>query len=225
MAEGYFITGTDTECGKTEITLGLMQKLQSTGYSVLGMKPVASGAVPTADGLRNDDARRILRQASIPLQYDLINPFAFEPPIAPHVAAEQAGMDIRFGRILESLRELSNRADLVVVEGVGGWRVPLGNDGAVSDLARAMNLPVVLVVGMKLGCINHALLTAESILSGGFKMTGWVANVVHPEMLEQEANIATLKREITAPCLGVVPYMPQITVQAVADRLQLQRPD
>ena len=225
MAEGYFITGTDTECGKTEITLALMQKLQSTGYSVLGMKPVASGAVPTADGLRNDDARRILRQASIPLQYDLVNPFAFEPPIAPHVAAEQAGMDIRFGRILESLRELSNRADLVVVEGVGGWRVPLGNDGAVSDLARAMNLPVVLVVGMKLGCINHALLTAESILSGGFKMTGWVANVVHPEMLEQEANIATLKREITAPCLGVVPYMPQITVQAVADRLQLQRPD
>jgi len=225
MAEGYFITGTDTECGKTAMTLGLMQKLQSTGYSVLGMKPVASGAVPTADGLRNDDARRILRQASIPLQYDLVNPFAFEPPIAPHVAAEQAGMDIRFDRILESLRELSNRADLVVVEGVGGWRVPLGNDGAVSDLARAMNLPVVLVVGMKLGCINHALLTAESILSGGFKMTGWVANVVHPEMLEQEANIATLKREITAPCLGVVPYMPQITVQAVADWLQLQRPD
>jgi len=224
MAEGYFITGTDTECGKTEITLGLMQKLQSTGYSVLGMKPVASGAVPTADGLRNEDARRILRQASIPLQYELVNPFAFEPPIAPHVAAEQAGMDIRFGRILESLRELSNQADLVVVEGVGGWRVPLGNDGAVSDLAQAMNMPVVLVVGMKLGCINHALLTAESILSGGFNMTGWVANVVQPEMLEQEANIATLKREIAAPCLGVVPYMPQITVQAVADRLQLQRP-
>ncbi len=225
MSEGYFITGTDTECGKTEITLGLMQKLQSTGYSVLGMKPVASGAVPTAGGLRNDDAQRILHQASIPLQYSLVNPFTFEPPIAPHIAAEQAGEDIRFGRILESLRELSNRADLVVVEGVGGWRVPLGNDGTVSDLARVMNLPVVLVVGMKLGCINHAVLTAEAILSDGLKLAGWVANMVQPEMREQESNIVTLKREIAAPCLGVIPHMQQISADVVAERLQLQHPD
>ncbi len=221
MATGYFITGTDTECGKTEITLGLMQLLQRSGASVLGMKPVASGAMPSKEGLRNDDAERILQQASTAVAYDLVNPFAFEPPIAPHLAALQAGVDISFGRIMECHRELSAQADVVVVEGVGGWRVPLGSDGAVSDLALTMNLPVILVVGMKLGCINHALLSAESISDSGIKMAGWVANMVHLEMLEQEANIATLKQEIGVPCLGIVPHMSQPTAQAVADRLQL----
>jgi dethiobiotin synthetase len=224
MTKGYFITGTDTECGKTEITLGLMQRLQSDGHSVLGMKPVASGATATPAGLRNDDARRIRHQASTPTEYDLVNPFAFEPPVAPHVAAEKAGMDILFAPILESFRELSGRSDLVVVEGVGGWRVPLGSDGAVSDLAATLGLPVVLVVGIKLGCINHALLTAESIMSGGLRLAGWVANTVDPEMLEPEASIATLEREIAAPCLGVIPCMRQITAQAVAERLQLPGP-
>ncbi len=221
MAKGYFITGTDTECGKTEITLGLMQLLQHSGHSVLGMKPVASGAVPTKDGLRNDDALRIQRQASLPLSYDLVNPFAFEPPIAPHLAAQQAGVDIKFGQIMECHRELSSRADRVLVEGVGGWRVPLGGDGALSDLALTLNLPVILVVGMRLGCINHALLTVESIEDSGIKMVGWVANMVDPEMSEQAANIATLKQEIGVHCLGVVPHMSQPTAQAVAERLQL----
>ena len=224
MAQGYFITGTDTECGKTEVTLGLMQRLQGNGHSVLGMKPIASGAMPTTRGLRNDDARRILRQSSIPLQYDLVNPYAFEPPIAPHIAAGQAGVDIRFGPILESYRELASRADLVVVEGVGGWLVPLGSDGGVSDLAGALGLPVILVVGMKLGCINHALLTAESILIHGPGLAGWVANAMDPEMLEAEANLATLEREIAAPCLGVIPHMEQVTAQAVAERLRLRQP-
>ncbi len=221
MAQGYFITGTDTECGKTEITLGLMQLLQSQGKLVLGMKPIASGAIPMTDGLRNADAQRILRQASVPLQYDLVNPFAFEPPIAPHVAAERAGADISFGRILECHRELCNRADMVIVEGVGGWRVPLGSDGGVSDLAKIMNLPVVLVVGVKLGCINHALLSVDSINSSGLILAGWVANVMDPEMLELDASIAALQQSIVAPCLGVVPHLVQPTASEVASRLQL----
>ena len=114
------------------------------------------------------------------------------------------------------------RADLVIVEGVGGWRVPLGRDGAVSDLAQALDLPVILVVGMKLGCINHALLTAESILASGFKLAGWVANVMQPDMLELDANIATLRQEINAPCIGVVPHLREVTAQALADRIRFE---
>ncbi len=213
---GYFITGTDTGCGKTEITLGLMHLLQTGGRSVLGMKPVASGAQPIDDGLRNVDAQRIQQQCSIPVSYSLINPFGFEPPIAPHLAAMQAGVEIDFSRIEDCYAQLSAIADLVVVEGIGGWRVPLGCDGDLSDLAKVLALPVILVVGIRLGCINHALLTVESIHSKELILAGWVANIMEPEMQELDGNLATLRQAIHAPCIGVVPHMCSVSIQEMA---------
>jgi dethiobiotin synthetase len=221
MSSGYFITGTDTECGKTEITLGLMHLFQAKGKSVLGMKPVASGAQVTEDGLRNDDAQRILQQCSDPIPYDLVNPYAFEPPIAPHLASSMAEQKIGFELILECYERLATMSDLVLVEGVGGWRVPLSEDGDVSDLAKALNLPVILVVGMKLGCINHALLSAESIQAKGLFLVGWVANIMDPQMLELEANLESLSNKINAPCLGQVPNMQPVDTSVVANCIKL----
>jgi dethiobiotin synthetase len=222
MAQGFFITGTDTECGKSEITLALMHLLQARGHRVLGMKPVASGAEPTKDGLRNEDARRIQQQGSADVPYELVNPYAFGPPIAPHIAARQAGESIRFQLLRKNLQALSDQADFVLVEGVGGWKVPLGPDGDVSDLAAHLGLPVILVVGMKLGCINHALLTADAIVANGSSLAGWVANQIDPGMLEMESNLETLREGIDAPCLGFVPFLQEVSPQRVADYLRLQ---
>ena len=216
LLRGYFITGTDTEVGKTEITLGLMTAIAGSGWTVAGMKPVASGCDVAPSGLRNPDALRIAAACSREVEYALVNPYAFEPAVAPHLAAAQAGVEIRFDQILDSYRVLSAEADVTVVEGVGGWRVPLGPDGDLADLAVALGLPVVLVVGLRLGCINHALLTVESILGRGLALAGWVANSVDPAMALREENIATLRGAIDAPCLGVVPWMENPDPAAVA---------
>ncbi|MCB1859458.1 MAG: dethiobiotin synthase [Gammaproteobacteria bacterium] len=204
---GYFITGTDTGCGKTEITLGLMRVFQKMGYSVLGMKPVASGAFRTSVGLRNDDALKIQRQGSAVADYDHINPFVFEPPIAPHLAAAEAGCIISVAKIVEIFERLHIQSDLVIVEGVGGWCVPLSQEHGVEDLARALGLPVILVVGLRLGCINHALLSARAIIHSGCRLAGWVANCLDPGMLAQERNLDTLERLLPSPLLGVVSWM------------------
>lgn len=219
--KGYFVTGTDTECGKTEITLALMGRLQSAGYSVVGMKPVASGALRGSGGLRNEDALRLQAQSSVAADYPLLNPYVFEPPIAPHLAAEQARQPIDLDHVQACFTRLSGLADLVLVEGVGGWRVPLSGERAVSDLALALGLPVILVVGLRLGCINHALLTAESIVASGARLCGWVANRVDPQMLQAEANVATLRALLPAPLLGSVPYLEMPSPQAIGGLLQL----
>ena len=221
MNQGYFITGTDTDCGKTEITLGLMQLLQSRGQSVIAMKPVASGAQMTADGLRNGDALRLQAQGSVAADYRLINPYAFSRPIAPHIAARQADREIRLETIRKCYRGLAGRVDWILVEGVGGWSVPLGRQLVVSDLALSLGLPVILVVGMKLGCLNHALLTVESILASGCELAGWVANSVDPGMLEQAWNIKSLQSRIQAPMLGQVPHLPLPSTQGIAEYLDL----
>jgi dethiobiotin synthetase len=221
MTRGYFITGTDTECGKSEVTLALMYLLQTQGHRVLGMKPVASGAEPTSDGLRNEDALRIQRQGSVDVSYELINPYAFEPPIAPHIAARRAGETVDFQTLGDNYRALADQADCVLVEGVGGWKVPLGPDGDVARLAAFLDLPVILVVGMKLGCLNHALLTAEAIAATGSSLAGWVANQVAADMLEMESNLETLTASIDAPCLGFVPFLEEVSPQRVADYLRL----
>ncbi|HEB96378.1 MAG TPA: dethiobiotin synthase, partial [Sedimenticola thiotaurini] len=193
--QGYFVTGTDTGCGKTEITLGLMARFRAAGERVVGMKPVASGAERRAAGLRNDDALRIQAAATAPPPpYELVNPCAFEPPIAPHLAALEAEREIALEPLVTAFRRLSAGADRVLVEGVGGWKVPLNDCDTVADLARALGLPVILVVGLRLGCINHALLSAESIRAAGCVLAGWVANQVEPGMLRLEENIATLER-------------------------------
>ncbi|PLY12769.1 MAG: dethiobiotin synthase [Sedimenticola sp.] len=221
MSDGYFITGTDTECGKTEITLALMHLLKARGQSVLGMKPVASGAEPTAEGLRNADALRIQNEASFTIDYDLVNPYAFQPPIAPHLAAEQAGQQIELQQIHQIYQQLGQKADQVLVEGVGGWRVPLNDQAAVSDLACLLDLPVILVVGLKLGCINHALLSVEAILASGLPLAGWVANLADPQMLESDANLNSLKQRIPAPMLGYVPRLTGVTPSGIARYLEL----
>jgi dethiobiotin synthetase len=207
LPDGYFVTGTDTEVGKTLISLGLLRRLRDQGHRVAGMKPVASGATLSADGLRNEDALALQRASSQPLDYALVNPYCFEPPVAPHIAAQRAGITIELDRILDAWRRLAARTDRVVVEGVGGWLVPLGTHHTVADLAQALGLPVILVVGLRLGCINHALLTAQSIRRAGVPFAGWVANGLDPAMAEREANIAAIGSRLEAPLLAEVPRL------------------
>ncbi len=221
MSRGYFITGTDTDSGKTVVTLGLMQLLQSQGYRVAGMKPVAAGAELTVDGWRNDDALQIQAQSTGDISYETLNPYLFEPPIAPHLAAQQAGVRIDFSRISDCFDLLQRQVDRMVVEGAGGWRVPLGEKHSIADLAVALELPVILVVGLKLGCINHALLSAESIRAAGVNLVGWVANQVDPAMQVRDENIETLKGCLDSPCLGVVPYLKAPSAQVVGAYLRL----
>jgi dethiobiotin synthetase len=202
---GYFVTGTDTGIGKTVVTLGLMRLLQERGLRVAGMKPVASGCERTPQGLRNEDALQLQRQASMPLDYAEVNPYAFEPPIAPHIAAREAGVRIGLDVIRAGMRRLAVVSDAVCVEGVGGWLVPLNERETVADLAGRLGLDVILVVGMRLGCLNHALLTARSIEAAGLPLAGWVANCLPPEPDYLQENITALKSGLSAPLLGVVP--------------------
>lgn len=205
--KGIFVTGTDTSCGKTEIALALMEALRQSGAAVLGMKPVASGCELTPEGLRNEDARRLQAQGSHQVPYAQVNLYAFEPPIAPHIAADQAGVRIEPEVIAAAAESLAAKSDFLVVEGVGGWRVPLGPSLFASDLPLVLDLPVVLVSGLRLGCINHSLLTAESIRVSGARLAGWVANQIDPDMPVRDENLATLAALIEAPCLGLVPRM------------------
>ncbi len=221
QGKGFFVTGTDTGCGKTEVSLALMRLLQDRSHSVLGMKPVASGAVSTPRGLRNDDALRLQAQGSLRVDYERINPYAFAPPVAPHIAAAQAGAAIETDVIAAAFSWLSERADRVVVEGIGGWKVPLGPADDTARLARRLGLPVILVVGLKLGCLNHALLTAESIRAGGARLLAWVANTLDPEMPERSANIATLEQRMACPCLGLLPRLVEPDAGTLAGYLRL----
>jgi len=220
---GFFVTGTDTDAGKTVVALGLVAALQARGLRVGVQKPVAAGADRTPDGLRNGDALALLAASGLDLPYEVVNPWCFEPPIAPHIAAARAGCEIRFTPVLEGLGRVATASDVVVVEGAGGWRVPLGPDGDMAALARATGLPVLLVVGLRLGCLNHALLTADAIRSAGCVLAGWVGNVVHARMAELEANVATLRGLIPAPCLGVVPRLADPAPRCVAGHLDLPR--
>lgn len=217
--KGIFVTGTDTDCGKTEISLGLMVAWQARGLRTLGMKPVATGCQPGPTGPQNRDALRLQAQGSSQAPYGLVNPYAFEPPVAPHIAAGKAGVEIELGAIAGAFRTLAGESNRVVVEGVGGWRVPLSTSLWVSDLPKALDLPVLLVVGLRLGCLNHALLTAESIRAQGVHLAGWVANGIDPQMLEGDANLATLAALLGAPCIGVIPWLNPLEPSAVADYL------
>jgi dethiobiotin synthetase len=218
---GYFITGTDTGVGKTVVTLGLMQALQARGCRVAAMKPVASGCQSTPAGLRNDDALRLQQQASMELDYALVNPYAFAPAIAPHIAAGQAGVDMGVEKITNTYKEISNNADCVLVEGAGGWQVPLNADETLADLAHALELEVILVVAIRLGCLNHALLTAASITSRGCVLAGWVANQMLPDATAASANIHALEQRIVCPRLGTIPWQEDISAKFVANHLSI----
>lgn len=206
MAPAVFITGTDTGIGKTVTTLALMRALQAEGFSVAGMKPVASGAQRIDGRLRNEDALALQAAASRHWPYELINPCVFELPVSPHLAAAEAGQAVDFALAEARLRTLRTSADWVLVEGVGGWLAPLSEARTVADFAIALGLPVVLVVGMRLGCLNHALLTVQSMARSGVRCVGWIANCLDRNMLFLEANIATLTRSIPLPLLGRLPF-------------------
>lgn len=213
-----FVTGTDTDVGKTRISVAIIELLQRQDKRVAAMKPVASGCELTIDGLRNDDAMQLSQQANVELPYQLMNPYAFEPAIAPHIAAEQVKTCIELAVIKKNFDLIQQQSDAVVVEGAGGWLVPLNQTETIADLAIRLALPVILVVDIRLGCINHALLTVQAIESTGLKLQGWVANNFgrNPESIE---IVETLTQRIWAPCLGYVPRL--ATNESAADYLVL----
>jgi dethiobiotin synthetase len=203
---GYFITGTDTGVGKTWLTVALMRHLQGQGQRVAAMKPVASDCRLTDGMLKNDDALLLQRYASMEIPYQLVNPYALELPIAPHIAAEKAGITIDFGVIGSAYRQLRQNSDMVLVEGIGGWMVPLSTALNVADLAAYMDLPVIIVVGIRLGCINHALLTCRAVLASAVRCAGWLASCLDPQMPALQENILALQKLLPVPLLGILPY-------------------
>jgi len=222
MSPAYFITGTDTDVGKTTVAAGLLQAARAAGLSTAAGKPVASGCEVTPEGLRNADALALMAQCTLALSYGEVNPVAFEPAIAPHIAAREAGVALTVQALLTPMqRILRQRADFTLIEGAGGWRVPLSGQDSLSDVAQGLDLPVILVVGVRLGCISHALLTAEAIAQDGLQLAGWVANIIDPKTSRLEENLATLAERLPAPCLGRVPKLKSPTPEAVAQYLEL----
>lgn len=220
MSRSVFVTGTDTEIGKTVVARLLVEGLVREGESVAVMKPVSAGCEETRKGLRNADALALTAASNVPADYTLVNPYALGPPVSPHLAAAEAGVEIDPGRINACFQTLAGRADRVVVEGVGGWCVPLSRHATVGDLVRVLGLPVVMVVGMRLGCLNHALLTARAIGEDGVHLLGWVANCVAEDDFALDACIDTLKSRIEAPLLGVVPRLEDVgTARQVGEEL------
>ena len=207
MTGGIFVTGTDTGIGKTRATVMLMNALKAQGYSVAGMKPVASGATIKNGQLRNDDATLIQEHCSSKIDYELINPVVFESPIAPHIAAIKAGTPIDINKIKAAYDTLKNSNDIVVVEGVGGWRVPLSETLSLKDLVRELKLPVVMVIGLRLGCLNHAILTADAILADGLTLCAWISNRIDKTYENVRETLQTLRANIPAPGIAEIPYL------------------
>ena len=223
LKKSFFVTGTDTEVGKTFVSCALLAAANRQGLRSLALKPVAAGAQDDGEGLKNEDATALQKYASVPLSYSQINPIVFEAAIAPHIAAQKQGRSISLSRLTGLARgALSTPHDFSLVEGAGGWLVPINGREMLSDLARELNLGVILVVGLRLGCINHALLTAQAIKLSGLKLAGWVANQVENNPMEvQEDNITTLHQSLRAPCLGVVPYADSPDSEVVLSQIKL----
>lgn len=206
MSSALFVAGTDTGIGKTHAACTLIHALRAAGHSVCGMKPVASGCIETMHGLRNEDALALQAASAPPPAYEEINPVALREPLSPHLAAAHAGVTIALPPLHTAFQKLYARYDVVVVEGVGGWRVPLSPGLLASELPKAWNLPVMLVVGLRLGCLNHALLSAEAIQADGCRLAGWIGNCIDPAMAAIEENIDTLRTLLPVPCLGILPH-------------------
>ncbi len=207
----FFITGTDTDVGKTICCKALLQAATVQKLSSVAYKPIAAGCAVTNHGLRNDDALVLQENSSIAVSYQAVNPIAFELPIAPHIAAGLENRPISIDLISQGLEYLQQKnSDLVIVEGAGGWRLPLNEQQMLSDWVVAENLPVILVVGMKLGCLNHAVLTYETILNDGLNVVGWIANQVQPDMAYYQENLQLLTEKIAAPKIAEIPYSKDI---------------
>jgi dethiobiotin synthetase len=219
--KGYFVTGTDTGIGKTLVSVALVQAFKTQGIAVAGMKPVSAGCIMTAHGLRNDDAVQLQKASSIEIPYEFVNPYAYEPPIAPHIAAQNVGDQITLEKIITHYKQISSKAEIVIMEGAGGWLVPINDKETMADVAVRLALPVILVVSMRLGCLNHALLSMECIQNKGLTLAGWVANHSTPTMNYSVENIDSLRQRITSPLLGVIPYNLKADPVQVAQHLDI----
>lgn len=203
----WFVTGTDTDVGKTYITSLIMQALHHHQQTSIGYKPISAGCQSTVDGLRNEDALILQAHGAIDVPYEQVNPVAFEPPIAPHIAAAAVSHRLSIEPLVKGLEVLSRYpVQHVLSEGAGGWRLPLGNGQFLSELATAAQMQVILVVELKLGCLNHAVLTAEAIQNDGLTIVGWVANAKNTDMLVQQENITALTELMPAPLMGIIPH-------------------
>lgn len=230
---GFFITGTDTEIGKTFVSSLLIKMFVEEGFNVVGMKPIASGAKNIDGVLKNDDALSLMDASNVDVDYQIINPYVFEPAVSPHIAAQEAGVEITCNVIKSNFEQLEKKSDVVVVEGVGGWHAPLSSHTTVADLAEELHLPIILVVGLRLGCLNHALLTAQAIRQSGLPIAGWVANHVTKDFSSAEENISTLKHFLNDfPFLGSIPYQTNfndehpvhhINKETLIDRLRIKK--
>ncbi|MBC8947830.1 MULTISPECIES: dethiobiotin synthase [Xenorhabdus] len=207
MTSKYFLTGTDTEVGKTVVSCALLQAANKKGYLTAGYKPVASGSKMTSEGIRNSDALALQRNSTVSLTYQEVNPLVFMEPTSPHIVSAELNQPIDFSVLSEGLAVLVKKSDWVLVEGAGGWYTPLSENTTFADWVIQENLPVILTVGVKLGCINHAVLTAKAIQYAGLKLAGWVANEIEPAGKHQVAYLETLERMIPAPLLGVIPHL------------------
>ena len=205
---GVFMTGTDTEVGKTVVTTAMVRSLAEAGHRIAVMKPVAAGADVTPHGLRNADALELMAAANVPAPYETVNPYCLDLPASPHIAAANAGISIKLAPIIQAFGHLTRGSDLVAVEAAGGWHAPINEAETMADIAATLDLPVILVVGLRLGCLNHALLTAQAIEARGLTFAGWIGNHLQPQFAHAAENIATLEARLSAPLLDVVPFQP-----------------
>lgn len=209
MKKRYFITGTDTDVGKTKVTVELLKCAAKAGKTTLGVKPIAAGALHLDGQWRNDDALALMAAATVSAPYESVNPLLLREPMAPHLAAELEHKRLSVQSLVGYCRGtlMSYPADITLIEGAGGWRVPLNNRETLADVVKELQLDVILVVGMRLGCLNHALLTAEAIRRDGLNLIGWIANCIEPSMVQLEGNINTLQYILRIPLMGVLPYL------------------
>ena len=221
ITRGVFVTGTDTGIGKTLSSCTLLHALRARGLRVVGMKPLASGCEATPEGLRNEDALALQAASDPRPAYEDVNPFALPEPLAPEIAAREAGIAVDLAPMLAAHARLAAQADAVVVEGVGGWAAPLTPTLMQADLVRALDIPVVLVVGLRLGCLNHAILSARAIAEDGCRLAGWIGSGIDPDMLRIDENRELLAGRLPAPCLGWLPWQPAPDPAALAGRLRL----
>lgn len=221
--KGFFITGTDTGVGKTWMTAALIHALAARGLRVAGMKPVACGGHTTSGGWRHEDAELLMQHASVALPYEAVNPFLLREPIAPHIAARQSGLRLSAAALREACTTREEAMDYLLIEGIGGWEVPLNDNETTADFARLLGLPVILVVGIRLGCLNHALLTCDAILRRQLTLAGWIGNIIDPDMLKIPENIAALEARLPAPRLGTVPRLPQFDAARIAVLLNTEK--
>ena len=221
MTNAFFVAGTDTEVGKTVASRAILHAAASANIKMAGYKPVASGSAPTSEGMRNSDALYIQDASVVELSYDEVNPYAFEAAVSPHLAAEQENRVIDFDVLSKGLAHLKSKSDVVLVEGAGGWRVPVSRTDFLSSWVKQEKLPVILVVGVKLGCLSHAILTAEAIKHDGLEMVGWVANRINPGTENYAEIIRMLEENMPGKKLGEIPYMPGIKKRDLSQYIDL----